>query len=376
VGEPDSRPDAEGPGEPGTDDDEPVLRSTRLPPATAALRTSVEDQQARTHELREALDELRTTLDAGAGGLPSSTGTAAPRTDRGPRSRRVLVLLGTGAVVVAIGVSLVVAQRSSRTATGVSPSASGPVSATASPSGTTASAGPSPSGSGPALSASATATGAATPSTSPTVTTPAPATQPMAWPGGPVLDPPGLPTAGPGADVPGLELTAAIDPDQRHVDVYERIVLRPGATSLHLAPTGMGSLPRVLRGARPTVADLQVEIDGQAVRAVGGRTGWQVAPPSGSPIGHVTLRYRVAGAFVRQTPAPPGRVTLILRPLGGGAVAATDDPAVVRISDQRVGTVACPTARRPLCAVTSGRTHTATIPDGANAIVLAQVNLA
>jgi hypothetical protein len=131
----------------------------------------------------------------------------------------------------------------------------------------------------------------------------------------------------------------------------------------------------VLRGARPRVSDLQVELDGQAVHPVAGGTGWQAAASTGGTIGRATLRYRILGAFVRQTPAPPGRVTLILRPLAGGTVATSDDPAVVRLGDPRVGTVSCPAAPHPLCAVTTGRTHTATVPAGASTIVLAQVTL-
>ena len=56
-------------------------------------------------------------------------------------------------------------------------------------------------------------------------------------------------------------------------------------TTLRLAPAGLGSLPRVLRGARPTVTDLQIEIDGRAVRPVGNRPGWQAAAPDGAAIG-------------------------------------------------------------------------------------------
>src|SRR3954451_492378 len=42
----------------------PVLHSTRLPPAAnAALRDTPEDPEAGTGELRDALDELRATLE-------------------------------------------------------------------------------------------------------------------------------------------------------------------------------------------------------------------------------------------------------------------------------------------------------------------------
>jgi hypothetical protein len=191
-----------------------------------------------------------------------------------------------------------------------------------------------------------------------------------------VLEPPGLPASGPGADAPGAEVTAAIDPDERSVDVYERALLRPGVTAVHLAPAGLDPLPAGLRGARPEVTDLQVELDGQAAApVVAGGTSWDVAAPNGRAIGHVVLRYRVVDSLVRQAPAPPRRATVILRPLGGAVVAAYGDPVVVRLSDPRIGSVSCPTAPRPLCAVADGPRHTATVPPGGTAIVLAQVRL-
>ena len=191
-----------------------------------------------------------------------------------------------------------------------------------------------------------------------------------------MLEPPGLPASGPGADAPGAEVTAAIDPDERSVDVYERALLRPGVTAVHLAPTGLDPLPGGLRSARPVVTDLQVELDGQAAApVVAGATGWDVAAPGGRAIGRVVLRYRVVDSLVRQTPAPPGRATVILRPLGSAVVAAFGDPVVVRLSDPRIGSVSCPTAPRPLCAVADGPRHTATVPPGGTAIVLAQVRL-
>jgi hypothetical protein len=399
VGEPDSTPDAgsyrgdatsgatsaesvradpEGRAR-GDTDDVPVLHSTRLPSAsTAALRSSLEDQQARTQELRTALDELRTALEGDAGG---ATRSAPPSDDQPPRRppgrpprRRTLILAVAGAaLVLVIVVPLAVAQRSSRTAIGAARSTSGSSLPTASLSGlpTSAPPGSAPSG-GPSGSASG-AGGSVAPTTSRSV--PVLTTRPMAWPGGPVLVPPGLPSSGPGADAPGLDLTAAIDPDKRHVDVYERVVPRPGTTSLHLAQASLGLLPRVLRGARPAVTELQVELDGRAVRPVAGRTGWQVTAPGGGMIGRATFRYRLLGAYVRQVPAPPGRVTTVIRPLAAEVVLADDDPVVVRVHDQRVGGVTCPTGRRPLCAVTNGRMHTATLPSGATGIVLAQVNL-
>ncbi|MGZ4612975.1 MAG: hypothetical protein ACXV1K_07370 [Kineosporiaceae bacterium] len=379
MGERDSTPEAGSPGDPEVED-APVLRSTRLPAAsTAALQSSIADQAARTQELREALDQLRTTLEARPDGPPRDPEpaprppTARPPTARRRNPRRLVVALAAGALAVAVAVTVAVAHGSSVTRGAVEPSPSEPPESGAAPG--------SPGGSGsPAATGSGEPGAAASP---PRPATPAPSapggssavltTRPLPWPGGPVLEPPGLPVTGPGVDVPGLEVTAALDPDRRHVDVYERVLLRPGVTTLHLAPASLAALPRVLRGARPAVTELQVEIDGRAVPPLAGRTGWQVTP-GGATIDRAVLRYRVMGALVRQTPAPPGRATLILTPLAGGTVTATQDPVVVRIDDQRVGAMYCPTARHPTCASAAGRTHTATVPWDATAVVLAQVD--
>ena len=40
---------------------------------------------------------------------------------------------------------------------------------------------------------------------------------------------------------------------------------------------------------------------------------WRVARPDGGQIGRAVLRYRLTGVFVRPTPAPPRRFTLVLR---------------------------------------------------------------
>ena len=185
--------------------------------------------------------------------------------------------------------------------------------------------------------------------------------------------PPGLPRSGPGADAPGSELTAAIDADGRHVDVYERAVLRPGTTSVLLAPATTAGLPETLRDLRPSVEDLQAEVDGRPVAATPAGDGWQVAAPGG--ITQVVLRYRLGGALVRQEPAPPGRAGVLLRPLTGPAAQAAADPVVVRIDDRRVVALYCPAPRPALCAASAGTVLTATVPPGADAVVLADVTL-
>jgi hypothetical protein len=195
----------------------------------------------------------------------------------------------------------------------------------------------------------------------------------MPWPGGAVLQPRGLAASGPGVTAPGLDLTAALDPDGRHVDVYERLVLRPGGTALVLHGADLGRLPAALRVGRGSVSDLQVELDGRAVRPQGVGASWRVTSPDGASVTRAVLRYRLTGVFVRQPPAPPGRFTLVLRPLGADVALADRDPVVVRISDARIGPMTCPTSRHPLCGSVTGRTHTATLPGDATGVVLAQV---
>jgi hypothetical protein len=364
VPEPDSTPDGNRPGE--EPHDGPVLRSTRLPAASgSALRSSLDDQEARAAELRDALDALRASLE----GRPVAAASATP----GPAQRRRLpaaraVLVPGAAVLALAGLALaaVAAGTAPRgTATASPPSASAP-SASPPPATPTAAGAPSatPSTAGPAP----TAPTAPTPSLSPSLRT-----TPLPWPGGAVLQPRGLAASGPGASVPGLEVTAALDPDGRHVDVYERLVLRPGVASLVLHRADLGSLPAALRGASGGVTDLQVELDGRPVRPLATGASWRAVPPGGGSVTRAVLRYRLTGVFVRQPPAPPGRFTLVLRPLAAGVVLADRDPVVVRISDVRIGTVTCPTSRHPLCGAVTGRTHTATLPGDATGVVLAQV---
>jgi hypothetical protein len=150
-------------------------------------------------------------------------------------------------------------------------------------------------------------------------------------------------------------------------------VLRPGGTALVLHQADLGKLPAALRVARASVSDLHVELDGRAVRPQPIGASWRAAAPDGAPVTRVVLRYRLTGVFVRQPPAPPGRFTLVLRPLGAGVVLADRDLVVVRISDARIGAVTCPTSRHPLCGSVTGRTHTATLPGDATGVVLAQV---
>jgi len=191
-------------------------------------------------------------------------------------------------------------------------------------------------------------------------------------PGGIALQlPPGLPRSGPGADVPGAEVTAVVEQGGELV-VYERLVVRPGTASVHLAQAIAQELPAGLRGAG-AVTGLQVAADGHAVTPTTDGTGWRVVP--GAPFTQLVVRYRLARAFVRTPPAPPGRAILVLRPLTGLEASRGQDPVVVRVNDRRVGQVYCPAAPQPLCDSGRGTLHVATVPAGARPVVLAQVTL-
>jgi hypothetical protein len=159
------------------------------------------------------------------------------------------------------------------------------------------------------------------------------------------------------------------------VEVYERLVVRPGTSSVRLAAAPTADLPRALRGVRIRVTGLRVALDGRAVAPRADHQGWRVTPPDAAPFTQVVVHYRLTGALVRVAPAPPGRATLVLRPLTGPAALDSRDPVLVRLHDRRVGAVYCPSAPTPLCAVSSGTAHVATVPAGARPIVLAQVTL-
>jgi hypothetical protein len=384
-----------------------VLRSTRLPAAATSALPPVEDQQARTGELRDALETLRASLEgraprtaaapaatpappadpappdgpasstAPSSTAPSSTAPSSPAPsstapsstapsptpvppsgdDAGPRRPDTRAAwLATLLVLLVLGVAVTVV-------TGARPH--GPTQ------GRTSTA-------APASSASSEPTVGPTPTPAPASPSPGsaggPATEPLPWPGGPVLRPHGLAASGPGATSPGLELTAALDPDGRHVDVFERLVLRPGTTSLLLREADLGRLASALPNGRGDVSDLQVELDGQAVAAQRLGPSWTATRSDGAAIAHAVLRYRLTGVFVRGAPAPPGRMTLVLRPLGASSVLGTGDPVVVRISDARAGIMTCPTSSRPLCGSVTGRTHTANLPQDATGVVLVQID--
>jgi hypothetical protein len=220
-----------------------------------------------------------------------------------------------------------------------------------------------PRSSSPASASAGTGAPASTPSVS--------ASPPSPGPLGPAIAlPAAMPVSGPGADSPGADAFVVLATGGA-VDVWERLVVRPGTNTVRLQPAPTSALPAT---ADVRLSDVQVAVDGRRVTPRGDGAGWQVDLPGGS-FAQVVVRYRLTGALVRVTPAPPGRATLVLRPVTGPAAAAADDPVVVRLADPRVGAVYCPDARTPLCAVSRGSTHVATVPAGTAPVVLAQVTL-
>jgi hypothetical protein len=346
---------------PSDTDDAALSAHAPWPRWSSELHESLTSHEARAAELRQELDQLRRSLDAGP---------VRPALEAG-RSRRRRLLPAVG-VVLALGCGGLIA--------GLARSG-GPVTAAT---GTPATpyvpaAAPTPF---PTASAVASATGgpstAASTSASPPGSASASAPPLPAWPGRTVPEPPGLPTSGPGADAAGTEVTAMIDPDGRGVEVYERAVLTSGPGRLTLRPAGSGQLARSLETAQPAVQGLRVEVDGTPVPAVPTGTGWTVVLPARSTPHHMALRYRLTGAIVRRDPAPAGRYTLMLTPLAPAAGAGAADAVVVRIRDSRIQEMACPDANADgqLCGSAQGDLHVATVPRGALPVVTALVTFA
>jgi hypothetical protein len=351
-------------------DDEPLLRSTRLPPVSAAaVRSSLDDRRTHAQELREALDQLKAELDGGAGPAapadPAEPAQPAPselsqgaratnarREAPAARGRRLalVAVVAVGVLAAAVGVVRVVAWSLAGADGVAAPSAARPSASASAP--------PAP----PRAAATPGSPATPTPSSPPEAGRPA------------VLLPEGLPSTGPGADAPGAELTAVVT-EGGAVDVYERLVMRAGTTSVRLAPAPAAALPPGLRAAPIRVDGLRVDLDGRAATPRPDQQGWRVTPADAAAFTQVVVHYRLAGALVRVAPAPPGRATLVLRPLTGPTALDSRDPVLVRLDDRRVGDVYCPAAPEPLCAVTSGTRHVATVPAGARPIVLAQVTL-
>jgi hypothetical protein len=266
-----------------------------------------------TDELRGALDELRHVLDVGRG-----------RPDDAPGGRwHTLLLLGAPVAILLVAALLLLGR--------------GPATIVRPP-------------------AHATPPGASV--------------RPLPWPGGPVVDPPGLTTTGPGATDPGTDVQVAVDDDGRHLDVVERLLLeRPATDALQLvAPTW----PAV---ARPAVTDLQVVLDDRvaAVRT-DGPGGWTV---HGAGWTRATLRYRLDAAVVTVAPAAPGRALGLVTPLTAAASRASGRPVVLRAPGPHVVGVSCPGAlgTGAICGSRTAAGWSAAVPPTAAPVVLLQLDL-
>ncbi|HEY6798337.1 MAG TPA: hypothetical protein VI248_26965 [Kineosporiaceae bacterium] len=311
------------------------IRVVRRPSQqTAALRQELDEKAAATDELREALDELRQVLDVD--NHPPPTGAH--------RGRARLALVGVTVVAIATILTYLVLNRD----------------------GEAIVRSPEPSPSPPATAAS-TATASATP---------AGTVQPLPWPGGAVVAPPGLAASGPGVTTPGSVVQVALDDDGTHLDVVERLLLdAPTGDALVLAAPVL-AVPALHEEGTAPVSDLQVQLDDVVTAATATDTGrWAVTPAAGSRYERATLRYRLGGAVVTVTPAPPGRALGVVTPLTAAVSQGRGHDVVVRTLDPRVIGVSCPGAAGTgtVCGTRTDGGWTAHLPGDAQPLVLLQV---
>jgi hypothetical protein len=181
------------------------------------------------------------------------------------------------------------------------------------------------------------------------------AATPLPWPGGPVLDPPGLATTGPGVDAPGSDAVLAVDPDRRHVSVYERLRLPAGVTSLALKPAALpATAPGVRLGTRPVPRDVQVQFGDTPVAVTATPGGSFVATvPGGGTATSAVLRYRLDRALYVLPGTPrPDRFSGVVGLLGAVPVLAAGHPVRFRLDQTGVQSITCPgapAATGPFC---------------------------
>ncbi len=353
--------------------------------STAALRRSLDAKEAEALDLRASIDRLRHELDHETGPVAGAGAAAEPRTVDAPQPVRPDPRTANAPVPAADPVTAAAAAESTGTSTATVDGPGAPpgereqtggrgrtslwvltavaltllllliVSRCAASSGTTTT-GATPAGSAaPGQSTGAQGSPGAQPAAGP-----APATTPMAWPSGAVLVPPGLPATGPGLTDAGTHVEAAIDTDGTSIDVYESLVLPAARTEpLVLA------LPTLTNDARPALANVQVELDGNPVAVTAGPgDSLSAEPPSGSSYTKAVLRYRLASAVVAQQPAKANRAAAVVLPLTAGLSQAVGGIVEVRTSDPQVISVDCPTVdlAERLCAMEQNGVWTATLP--------------
>jgi hypothetical protein len=179
-------------------------------------------------------------------------------------------------------------------------------------------------------------------------------------------------------DAPGSDVAVAIDPDQRHLDVFERVAFpAPGVSRLEFDTPDVSELTRTLgRRSVPVVEDLQVQLGDRVVPvtdAGGGRLTAQV--PDGRPVRTAVLRYRLDGALFQAPNSPARRYYGVVTPLAAGTSLGAGRPVQVRVVGGDVRNVTCPLASAPLCGQPQGSAWTARLPSGSGPVVLLQLTL-
>ena len=199
----------------------------------------------------------------------------------------------------------------------------------------------------------------------------------MPWRGQTLLTPPAAPTTGPGVDAPGTDLTVAIDADLKHVDVFERAVFTAPQSAVTLALPPATAWGEGLADAEPVVSDLQVVLDGVAVKPSRTDAGWYALPAAGGTVTKVELRYRVAGTIVKYAGSKPGRRSIGVPAFTGQGSLDASAPVHVTVDDPRVENVYCLTAQTGTGVCADGGTDglTATLGTGDSPVVLLQADL-
>jgi len=172
-------------------------------------------------------------------------------------------------------------------------------------------------------------------------------------------------------------VTVALDPDGRHLDVFERVAFPEPVERLSLTAESVAELSEGFgRRIEVRVEDLQVQLGDVVVPVTtSGRRTYTAALPDGSRATSAILRYRLGAGLVRVPSSPPGRHYGVVTPLSAGASLEARLPVRMRITDRRVVSFTCPTASDSLCGAREGVAWTATLPPASTPVALMQVNL-
>jgi hypothetical protein len=199
---------------------------------------------------------------------------------------------------------------------------------------------------------------------------PAASPEPMAWGGSRVLEPPGLPTSGPGIDAPGSVVAVVTDSDGTSVDTYERAVFATPRTD----PLVL-QVPQLAVTAHPSLQDVQVAMDGTPVEVTRTAAGSLTASAPGGSYRSVVVRYRLAGAIVRWAASKPGRVDAVVVPQTGDLSRQAAAPVRLQSSEPGIVAVNCYVSASQILAPCAGPpvdgVWTATLPqDSASGVAL------